>query len=714
MSKLAKDYTGLQISAGVDYLKDGYADYATEVIVNRALPSLYDGMKPVNRRILYTLYKDKVIKNYMKSMRIAGNVLALHPHGDQAVYKAMVLMTDDNGSMQFPVINGHGNFGGVYKTDPPAAPRYTEARLLPQAMEYFGEMSGIDMIDNFDSTLKEPAVLPVSFPAVLVNANTGIAVGFRSNTPSFNFVDVCNLVIEYIKNGRCSTVIEPDFVTGGIYVRNEGELRQLMATGKARLKLRARIKTEGKQLIVTEVPYGKTIQLLIRQINNLEDRSIKNAYDVDDFNGAGIKINCTSANFTEQAYYTLLRYTDLQYSYSADMTVIDDGKPKRLGVWQIIKRWTEWRKGVVLKELSAQRKALLESIREANAFMAVVNAYDKRMELVRLIADSGKKAGSDYIRSNFTRDEVPADLIDFCASRSLPSYHDGGKYADIVANGRSQLDKLNESISNIGAVIISQMEGLIAKYGSKLTRRTEVTSKDYEFVDTKSSVVVDDKPCVFEVSRGFIKKLRIGVPTDATEFMFDAKSNDTLIAFDNRGRILRINGSDIVMDGSPLGTYIPTYAGLKETDDYRITYIGVLDGSELFLLYKDGNIGYVDTSEWDSSKRNVKVLNRGISSSSAEYLGAVLHKDEISDVLFVTDVDGNVGWVNIAKLAKKGRTAKTRAVKLRKNALLDTYFFTDSQSALMKLKNPLEHNEVMRPLRSIEDYLGDLTEFISM
>lgn len=714
MSKLAKEYKDLRISAGVDYLKDGYADYAREVIKNRALPSLYDGMKPVNRRILYTLYKDKVTKNFMKSARITGNVLALHPHGDQSVYKSMVLMTDDNGSMAFPVIAGSGNFGGVYKTDPPAASRYTEAKLHLQASEYFGEMDGIEMVDNFDGTLKEPVELPVSFPAVLVNANTGIAVGFRSNTPSFNFTDVCNLVIEYIRSGHCSTIIEPDFVTGGIYVRNEQELRQLMTTGKARLKLRARIKTEGKQLIVTEVPYGKTLQLLIRQINNLEDRSIKNAYDVDDFNGAGIKINCPNASLTEQAYYVLLRHTDLQYSYSADMTVIDKGKPKRLGVWQIIKRWTEWRKGVLLKEFTTQRKALLESMREAEAFMNVVNAYDKRMELVRIIADKGKKEGSEYIRKNFTRQEVPGDLIDFCAGRSLPSYHDGGKYAGIYNDGKSKLEQLDKNINGVGAYIIAQMERLIATYGSKMPRRTEVTTKDYEFVDTKSSVAVDDKPCVFEIANGFIKKLRVGVPTDATEFMFDAKSNDTLIAFDNRGRILRINGSDIPMDGSALGTYIPTYAGLKETDDYRITYAGVLDGSELFLLYKDGNIGYVDTSEWNDSRRNVKVLNRGIASSSAEYLGVVLHKEELSDVLFVTDTDGNVGWVNITKLAKKGRTAKTRAVKLRKNALLDTYFFTDSQSALMKLKNPLDHNEVMKPLKDIGDYLGDISEFKPM
>ena len=257
------------ISSGVEYLKNGYIEYAQEVISGRALPDVHDGLKPVNRRIIETLRTGKVTKSYMKSARIAGNVLALHPHGDASVYAAMVLMTQENGSLAFPLMDGGGNYGGVYKDDPPAAPRYTEARLHPNANEYFGEMNGIDMIPNFDSTLSEPVVFPVSFPAVLVNATSGIAVGFRSNIPSFNFNDVCDLVTEFIDKGKCETVIEPDFVTGGYYVRNQKELLKLMQAGTGKIKLRARTITDGKKIIVTEVPYGKTIQKLMKQINNL-------------------------------------------------------------------------------------------------------------------------------------------------------------------------------------------------------------------------------------------------------------------------------------------------------------------------------------------------------------------------------------------------------------------------------------------------------------
>lgn len=715
MSKIETPvYDLTTISKGVNYLKDGYIEYAQEVISGRALPDVYDGLKPVNRRIIVTLNNDKVVKNYMKSARIAGNVLALHPHGDSSVYQAMVLMTQLNGSLAFPLVDGSGNFGGVYKTDPPAAPRYTEAKLHSNTSEYFGEMNGIDMVPNFDSTMMEPSVLPVSFPAVLVNATSGIAVGFRSNVPSFNFTDVCNLVIEYIENGKCSTVIEPDFVTGGYYIRNEKELQKLMQAGTGKIKLRARHIVDGKRIVVTEVPYGKTIQRLVKQINDLNTNAIRNAYDTDDFSGASFTIDCSSKNRVDEVLYTVLKNTDMQYTYSADITVVEHGVPKRMGVWNIIEAWTKWRREVLVKEYTHQYEALKQSLREANAFMTIVNDYDKRMELVRIIADSGRANGKTYIRENFTREQVPEDLIDFCASRSLPSYHDGGKLASVYVNGQAQLESIKKSIDNVDNVIIAQMKALIAKYGAKMKRRTEITTKDYNFETSEKSQekYVDDSYCVYEFNNGFLKKLKVATGSKDIEYYIEGTASDTLIAFDNRGRLLRVYCQDIPLSGQSVGTYLPTYFGLNETDDYKIMWIGKLTGNELMLLYKDGNVGFVDTSEWIGNNRNVKVLAKGISVSSAPYLGAVL--TEIPQILYVSDEEGNIAWADTSEIKHKDRTAKTRVFDLRRNCLIDSFLCTDFNTGMILVNNYGEYRNKLKELKDISDFRGDVDDFIDM
>lgn len=703
------------ISSGVEYLKNGYIEYAQEVISGRALPDVHDGLKPVNRRIIETLRTGKVTKSYMKSARIAGNVLALHPHGDASVYAAMVLMTQENGSLAFPLIDGSGNYGGVYKDDQPAAPRYTEARLHPNANEYFGEMNGIDMIPNFDSTLSEPVVFPVSFPAVLVNATSGIAVGFRSNIPSFNFNDVCDLVTEFVEKGKCETVIEPDFVTGGYYVRNQKELLKLMQVGTGKIKLRARTITDGKKIIVTEVPYGKTIQKLMKQINNLNTTAIRNAYDTDDFDhGAGFTVDCSSKARIDEALYTMYKETDLQYTYSADITVVSNGVPKRMGVWDIIEEWVNWRRQVLTKEYKYQYDALKESLREATAFMAIVNDYDKRMELVRIIADSGRDKGKEYIRDNFSREDVPEDLIDFCASRTLPSYHNGGKLASVYLNGKAQLESLQKSIDNIDDVIKAQMVALKNRYGATMKRRTEVTTKDYEFAENAKSTekIVDNSYCVYELKGGFLKKLRSASGDRSAEYVIEGTASDTLIAFDNRGRLLRVYCQDLALNGTDIGTYLPTYFGLNESDDYKITWIGRMSGQELMLLYKDGNVGFVDTTEWMNNNRNVRVLEKGISVNSAPTLGAVL--ETIPQMIYVSDEDGNIAWADTSEIKHKNRTAVTRVFDLKKNTPIDSYLCTDLQMGMLLVNNYGDFRNKLRPLADLADFRGDAEDFVDM
>lgn len=701
------------ISSGVMYLADGYFDYCGEVITSRAIADVRDGLKPVQRRIMVTLKNGKS-KDYTKCATINGNTLALHPHGDASVYAALVLMTDKNGSLAFPLIDGSGSFGGVYKTDPPAAPRYTEARLHSDALsEYFGEPDGINYIPNFDSTLSEPEVLPVSFPAVLVNSTSGIAVGFKASIPSFNFNDVCNLVIEYIDNGECSSVIYPDFVTGGYYIKDDKEILKIMKYGKGRIKLRGRSVINGKNIDITEVPFGKTIQGLLKQINDKDISCIKSAYDTDDFDhDMMFTVQCTAKNRTDEALFEIYKNTDFQYSYSADMTVIVDGAPKRLGVWDIIDTWVKWRREVLTKEYNVRLEAAKDAIRESEAFMNILKDESKKLKLVDTIIREGRDAGLKFVEENYTREEVPADLIQFVSSRRLPDYNDGGKYARDYQVHKDTLVGIEKSLADIDAVIKAQMLALKSKYGASMKRRTEITDVDYDFSEStsKNDVKIEDtSSCYYIIKNGFIKKLAFATKDDSADYQFSGQANDTIVAIDNRGRVLRIYCNDLPFSSaSDTGLYMARYCGIDETDDYKIIWAGRLEPKEIMLLYKDGNVGFVDMNEWIGNTRNVRVIEKGISTQYADMVGKVF--DTVPEVLYVTDTAGRIAWVDTADLKHKDRTARTRAFTTKGTDLIDSYACYTRTNAMLVLNNSSAYCGKLKEF-TMADFRGALEDF---
>ena len=706
------------ISPGVKYIADGYIDYSREVICGRALADIRDGLKPVNRRILYTLSTGKS-KAMTKCARISGNVLAYHPHGEGSVYEALVLMTDRNGSLAFPTIEGQGSFGGVYKTDKAAAMRYTEARLHSNAEEYFGDMNGIKMIPNFDSTTTEPEVLPVTFPAVLVNSTSGIAVGFRANIPSFNFVDVCNLVKEYIENGECKTVIAPDFVTGGYYVKNNKELQKLMRYGTGKIKLRGRATSVNNEIQVTEVPFGKTIQGLLKQIDSANISTIRSTMDADD-SSKDLKfiVYCKNKSVVDETLYAIYKNTDFQYTYSAAITVIDGGVPKTLGVWQIIEKWVEWRRSVIEKEYKFRLEGLYASVAESRAFMEIVKHKELKEQLVNIVTKEGKKAGVDFILANYDNTIITPELAEWCVNRRLTDFTSGGAHEANYNKALIGITSVENVLNNIDAEIVRQMNNLIATYGRNHKRRTEVTTTDYEFIDSVEESVKqkDTSPCAYDFKNGFLRKLRSKPPvaTSTAEFLFDGTASDTLIAFDNRGRILRIYCEDMPFSaGADMGVYLQRYFGLmNESDDYKITWVGRMAGQKLMLLYKDGNVGFVDTAEWMENSRNVKVLEKGISAMSADSLGLVVeYTDEIANsMLFVTDESGRAGWVYPKELKQKDRTARTRAFTLYKNTPIDSYFFCDVVKGQLLFNNMSDLHGYMRKF-NIADFRGNVEDF---
>ena len=660
---------GWKASDGVEYLKEGYIAYAEEVIAERAIPNIYDGLKPVHRKIMWTLYKDIKKDMYVKSKTVAGDTMAYHPHTDEAIYKAAVLMTDNHEFTQYPLIDGSGSYGNASTGETAASSRYTEMKIHKNADEFFKDLSGIDFVPNFDSTRTEPTVLPATFPYILCSPSEGIAVGFASKIPSFNFNDVIDLTVEYLRDGYCHTLIAPDFRTGGYYVQNNKELEKLMKVGKANLRLRAKWHTENNNIVVDEVPFGKNVALLCKMIDSKNIDGLMSVNNFSDYEGVNMTVTCRSQNKVDDVLYMLLKDTDLQYDYNANLTVIQDGVPRQLGVYSIIEEWVNWRKKVVAKSLQDHIDDTKVRVRESQAVMALINNVDKKNAVIHLMTTQGKEACQQYVRDNFTRDEIPEDLIKFVCTRSLDTYHSGGKYANEYTTMQTQLKQYEDNLQNLNGTLISQLLSLKSTYGRDMQRHTEVTNVDYSFNKVIETPEEKGVKCFFELKNDFLRRGSIVPVGQVGSNQVSCMSTDKLIMIDDRGRILRCYAKDFPITKDGMGTYLPKYFGFEETECHVI-WLGVIDGSTKTILYEDGYIGFLDTSEFMEGRRQAKVIQRGVH-TTADKICKIFNG--IPEVLLVTDTKDRVSFVDMSQVMRKSRKARTKVFNISKQCHVVAY-----------------------------------------
>jgi len=696
-----------KMSDGLKLLTEGYIDYSREVIVGRALPDLRDGLKVVNRRVLYVLKNNYKKGLKVKSVSVVGDTLKLHPHGELSVYSSLVLMTDSNGSLNVPLLKGQGNFGGAHTTNPPAAARYTEVSLPAIAEEYFSEMNGIKMIPSYDATTVEPDVLPVSYPAVLCNSVSGIAVGFRSNIPSFNFSDVLDLTVEYLEEGACKTAINPDFPTGGYYVHNQKELERIMETGLGRIKLRGRVTTDNKDITVVEFPFGKTIQGLLGQVNKANIQGVKDAGNVDDFeHGIGLMVSCTAKNRVDDVLMQMYKHTDLQCNFSVDMMTILEGAPVRLGVWGIVAEWVKWRRTVLEKEYLYRIDSFKDELKESTAFLEIISDSAKCDKLVDLVLHKGDMEAIDYILKNYNKDIVTPDLAAWVIRRRLNEFRTGGKYAQRNADLKATIAEYDGYLKNIDQIIVRQLKLLKTKYGTSFPRKTEVTSLDYEFVETTVEMPKDTSVCTYVFSEGFLKKLRTAPSTHKGEYEFVGVAEMTLIAVDTKGRLLRVYTEDIpYCTENDNGMYLPKYLGLTEDADYRILWIEPLEEKTKMIVYKDGNVGFIDEKEWFGLNRKMKVIERGVADCP---IGAII---DVPQVLFVIDDKGRVSYEVVSNIKQKDRSAKTRVFNVEKGGSIASYYATTETGMFLIYDIAKYRAPKLSYLENASDYQGNGTEF---
>ena len=656
-------------SDGFGYLVDGYIDYSREVISGRAIPDLRDGLKPVNRRILYSAYQNRKNKDFQKCAVFVSDAMKLHPHGDSSVYGAFVLMTEPNGSWNMPVFEGMGNLGHVYSSMPPAAYRYPKARLNDMSDEYFKEKEVMDLVPAEEGVGVEPVVLCPTYPAVLVNGTSGIAVSVGTRIPSFNFGDVLDMTIKYIRNGylEVNDIIYPDFPTGGILVKKDSEVAKIMATGVGKLKIRAHVEIVGKEIIVSQVPYGKTFESIVKLVNDAEIQGISSVMNLTDRNSDGqVVITCKTKKVVNYVLMELYRKNILQSTYASNILVTMDGKPLMLGVHGVIAKWVEWREEVLRKKFTLQIQGIDSEMETLGYFIRLVNNEEWKDTYVAKATKVSKAAADAYLKEIF--EGIPQEVCNWINERSVSAFNHGGRYANRYESLLQSRKYYEDCLAHPDKYIINELEELKKSKAGMYDRKTVVSNLDYRFSKVSSTEEVeDDSYCIYTLRKdGFLMKSREPrVPKDETIRVFEGAANSVLVGFDNFGRVLRISGTEIPFTASDEnGVYLPKLFEATFEESYKVLYMGILDGSKRMLVYRDGYVGFLDTSEW-VGKKVVRYTNNGVCTAVMDKLLQVYEEDEIPQCLILADdSDGKVklGIVDTSEIPERGRLSRAKVL----------------------------------------------------
>ena len=401
-------------------LEVNYMPYAMSVIVSRAIPEI-DGFKPSHRKLLYTMYKMGLLTGgRTKSANIVGQTMRLNPHGDAAIYETMVRLARGNETLLHPFVDSKGNFGKVYSRDMAyAASRYTEAKLDPICAELFRDIDSdtVDMVDNYDATMKEPSLLPTSFPNVLVSANQGIAVGMASNICSFNLKEVCDTTIALMKNPDhdiLETLPGPDFSTGAELLYDEATTREIYSTGRGSFRLRAkwRYVKEGNLIEITEIPYSTATEVIMDKVAELikagKIREIADMRDETDLGGLKLTIDLKRGVDPDKLMQKLFRMTPLQDSFACNFNILIAGIPRVMGIVEILSEWTAWRMDCVRRRLYFQVQKKRERLHLLKGLERILMDIDKAIAIIReteldseVVPNLMIGFGIDEIQANF-------------------------------------------------------------------------------------------------------------------------------------------------------------------------------------------------------------------------------------------------------------------------------------------------------------------------
>lgn len=613
-----------------DTLRENYMPYAMSVIISRAIPEI-DGFKPSHRKLLYTMYKMNLLTSgTTKSANVVGSTMKLNPHGDSAIYETMVRLTRGNDSLLHPFVDSKGNFAKHYSRDMAyAASRYTEVKLAPIAKELFGDIdkNTVDFTDNYDGTMKEPTLLPVSFPNILVSPNQGIAVGMASNICSFNLKEVCDTTIAYLKNEKCDiykTLIAPDFSTGGQLIYNEDAIKQIYETGKGSIKVRSKYRYDKKNgcVEIYEIPYSTTSEAIIDKIIELikagKIRDINDMRDETDLKGLKITLDVKKSTNVEMLMNKLYKMTPLEDSFSCNFNILVGNTPKVMGIKEILKNWTDFRKQCVIRKTKFEINKLTHKLHLLEGLKKILLDIDKAIKIIR-----NTEKDEDVIPNlmiGFDIDEIQANYVAEIKLRNLNKEYILNRIADI-STLNDELDKLSNLIADeneIKKYIINELKQISKKYGQE--RKTDIIYQD-DIVEIEQDDVIDDYNLkVFLTRDNYLKKISaVSLRSSSNQKLKDgdviiceweATNKSDLILFSDKQNAYKLKLYDVAdCKASDWGHFVPNIVS-TEPDEHIVFAVTTTDYSgDLLFMFDNGKAAKVSLKSYETKTNRKKLIN---------------------------------------------------------------------------------------------------------
>ena len=618
-------------------LEVNYMPYAMSVIVSRAIPEI-DGFKPSHRKLLYTMYKMGLLTGgRTKSANIVGQTMRLNPHGDAAIYETMVRLARGNETLLHPFVDSKGNFGKVYSRDMAyAASRYTEAKLDPICAELFRDIDSdtVDMVDNYDATMKEPSLLPTTFPNVLVSANQGIAVGMASNICSFNLKEVCDTTIALMKNPDhdiLETLPGPDFSTGAELLYDEATTREIYSTGRGSFRLRAkwRYVKEGSLIEITEIPYSTATEVIMDKVAELikagKIREIADMRDETDLGGLKLTIDLKRGVDPDKLMQKLFRMTPLQDSFACNFNILIAGMPRVMGIGEILSEWTAWRMDCVKRRLYFQVQKKRERLHLLKGLERILMDIDKAIAIIRETELDSEVVPNLMI--GFGIDEIQANFVAEIKLRNINK-----EYILKQTKATSQLEQeIAEMEETLGSprklknVIIKELQQVSEKYGQP--RKTEILYNVEEAEPEKEEDETPDYPVTAFVSNGgYLKKitaqsLRMSGEQkfkegDSLAYAVETTNRAEMLVFTDKFQCYKSRLSDFEdSKASLLGDYLPQKLGMDAGENVlHVIFPGDGRGFVLFF-FENGKVAKVPLSAYET-KTNRKKLTGAFSDKS--------------------------------------------------------------------------------------------------
>ena len=609
-------------------LDENYMPYAMSVIVSRAIPEI-DGFKPSHRKLLYTMYKMGLLTGgRTKSANIVGQTMRLNPHGDQAIYETMVRLAKGNESLLHPFVDSKGNFGKVYSRDMAyAASRYTEAKLAPICAELFRDLDcdAVDFVDNYDNTMKEPSLLPTTYPNVLVSANQGIAVGMASQICGFNLGEVCDTTIAFLKNPDhdiSSTLLAPDFPTGGQIICDGDDLRSIYATGRGGLKVRARWRYDRSENVIEvyEIPYSTTIEVILDKVAELvkagKIKEISDMRDETDLSGLKLAIDLKRGVDPDKLMAKLFRLTPLQDTVSCNFNILIAGMPRVMGVGEILTEWTAWRTDCVKRRVYYILSKKEEKLHLLQGLKRILLDIDKAIRIIRETEEESEVIPNLMI--GFGIDQVQAEYVAEIKLRNINKEYILKRVQETAALA-DEIDDLEDTLAKPGRIrriIIDELTEVRKKYA--VPRRTEIVYS-HELPEEPVEDAPEDYPVHLFLSReGYFKKitpqsLRMSGDQkykegDGPAQYFEATNNTELMFFTDRQQVYKTRASEFgETKASLLGDYLPAKLGLDAGENVIFLCLpGDYSGSLLFA-FENGRVARVSLSAYATTSNRRKL-----------------------------------------------------------------------------------------------------------